>query len=147
MVDVLFCVKLRSVEDVDEVERRFIERAGHRGYEVKFEYPLPTSANIDEEEFKRFGRYKTYIWLNHRDFSEPLPFDLHYVARGENKRAISVIWLIAACSELVIEEIIYKDRIDRFLDDLKYMFDGEKSSYEVEGYGGCVDDPDYGYYD
>ena len=145
MVDVIFCVRLREVKDIDEVERMFLERAQQRGYELKFTDPLPTSSNIDCLE--KYGFFNTYIWLKHKEFSQPVPFYVHYISKSSNKREISLIMLLAAASSIAIDEIIYPDRTDKFLEDLKYMFDAEKASYEVEGQGGCVDDLDYGYYD
>ncbi len=138
MVDISFCVKLKQVEDIDEVERRFIERAPYLGYEVEFLEPLPTSRN--EESVKKYDRYTTSLWLRHREFSEAVPFDLYYIPHNENKRMIRLIVLSAMVSSVTSEVTIYQYDVDRFLEDLKQLFNGQKASYEVEGYGGCAED-------
>ena len=138
MVDISFCVKLKQVEDIDEVERKFIERVPYLGYEVEFLSPLPTSRN--KESLEKYDIYMTSLWLRHKEFSEAVPFDMYYVSQDENKRMIRMVVLSPILSNLASDVIIYQYDVDRFLEYLKQLFNGQKASYEVEGYGGCADD-------
>ncbi len=144
-VDIGFCIKLKQAKDVFSIEPEVIERAKKRGYDIRFLNDDPEFYIDDEFEHLRW--YENTIFLKHRDWREELCFYIWYISKTENLKTIELISMGPTDRSLGYDIIFWEYDIDKFLDDLKYIFQAEKVGFYVdEAYDNCGEVDEYWQY-